>query len=203
MTLAGRDERGRETAHGHMETKTYCVKSHHHITCGLQKLCRAGIGRLEMWLTAQKLSSSLNYSPGAFLAYYSFVLLVFGITRGKTDGTRHDQSEKELFCLRSGAGWAGLVLQKSLHPWHSHRWGDISGSPTPEPTKGKMRILSGTEGFCPERVSPGGWVRKAVFFFFQLPVLIWGKVWGYRHNENCLPDFLKINQTHCLFPWVW
>lgn len=48
MTLAGRDEKGKETVHGHMETKMYCDQSHRHVTCGLEKLCLAGIGRLEM-----------------------------------------------------------------------------------------------------------------------------------------------------------
>lgn len=57
MTLAGRDEKGKETVHGHMETKMYCDQSHRHVTCGLEKLCLAGIGRLEMWPTAQMSSS--------------------------------------------------------------------------------------------------------------------------------------------------
>lgn len=52
---------------------------------------------------------SLNYSPGAFLAYYSFVLLVFGIYhKERLMGT--DISEVKRSFSVCGQGQGGWVL---------------------------------------------------------------------------------------------
>lgn len=73
MTLAGRDEKGKETVHGHMETKMYCDQSHRHVTCGLEALLSWHWETRDVTYCSDVIFLSLNYSPGAFLAF-SFVL---------------------------------------------------------------------------------------------------------------------------------
>lgn len=163
---AGRDEKGKETVHGHMETN---VSGSEPPSCylGLEKLCLAGIGRLR-WTTCSDVISSVPelFSRG-LSCIYSFVLLVFGVYH------------KERLMGRDITKWKGAslfavssrvvdLLEKSLHPWHSRWWGDISWVTHTWTCERHEALEWELRGFAPrEWVLVVESVRLGVFFSFQ------------------------------------